>query len=42
MQPWRVTDDEGRVLDAWRDPIRVFERSGRVTSQALELTAVRV
>jgi len=42
MQPWRVTDEEGRVLGAWRDPVRVFERNGRVTAQALELVGVRV
>ena len=42
LEPWRVTDEYGRVLPAWRDPVRVFERNGRVTAQALELTSVRV
>ena len=42
MEPWRVTDEEGRVLPGWRDPVRVFERSGRISAHALALTSVGV
>jgi radical SAM superfamily enzyme YgiQ (UPF0313 family) len=37
MEPWRVSDHDGRVLPMWRDPTTVFERGGRISSQVLEL-----
>jgi hypothetical protein len=30
MEPWRVTDAEGRVLPAWLDSRAVYERKGRI------------
>jgi hypothetical protein len=36
IEPWRVTDQEGRVLPVWRGALKVFDAKGRVTAQALE------
>jgi radical SAM superfamily enzyme YgiQ (UPF0313 family) len=40
MDPWRVTDDTGRVLPAWMRSTRVFDRKGRISADALQLIAV--
>jgi hypothetical protein len=42
LDPWRVTDAEGRVLPAWLDSIRVFEGKGRLSAQARGLIAAPV
>jgi hypothetical protein len=42
MDPWRVTDEAGRVLPAWTGPTRVFERNGRISAQALQFVGVVV
>lgn len=39
VDPWRVTDAEGRVLPAWLQSIKVFEPKGRISASALELVA---
>ena len=39
LDPWRVTDAKGSVLDAWLNPVQVFERRGRLSPAALDLLA---
>jgi len=39
MEPWRVTDERGRVLPMWTKSVKVFEAKGRVSSSARGLTA---
>lgn len=40
--PWRVTDERGRVLPMWREPVKVFEARGRLSERAQQLGAVGV
>jgi hypothetical protein len=42
LDPWRVTDAEGRVLSIWLDSIRVFEARGRLSEHARDLVAAPV
>ncbi|NIV29484.1 MAG: hypothetical protein GWN58_08225, partial [Anaerolineae bacterium] len=42
LDPWRVTDAEGRVLPAWLDSIKVFEGKGRLSAHARDLIATPV
>jgi len=42
LDPWRVTDDQGRVLPVWLDSIRVFEGKGRLSAHARDLIAAPV
>jgi hypothetical protein len=37
LEPWRVTDGEGRVLPIWRSPTKVFDRKGGIAEEALAL-----
>jgi radical SAM family protein len=37
MEPWRVSDAEGRVLPEWRMSTKVFEPQGRISASAQEL-----
>jgi hypothetical protein len=37
LEPWRVTDDKGRVLPVWRKPMQVFGPKGILTEEALRL-----
>lgn len=39
MEPWRVTDDRGDVLPAWRASATVFDRAGRVSPVLRQLVA---
>ena len=39
MEPWSVTDAEGRVLPQWLSSTKVFEAKGRLSERALELVA---
>src|ERR1043166_7450284 len=39
MKPWRVTDEEGRVLPAWQRSVKVFEAKGRLSPAARQLVA---
>jgi len=39
LEPWRVTDEAGRVLPAWQRSIRVFEGKGRISPEARQLVA---
>ena len=39
MEPWRVTDEDGRVLPAWRRSVKVFEGKGRISPAARQLVA---
>lgn len=39
LEPWRVTDEEGAVLPAWRQSLKVFEGKGRISAAARELVA---
>ena len=38
LEPWRVTDDRGRVLPAWRKSTRVYGPKGILTKEAIRLT----
>lgn len=41
LEPWRVTDDDGRVLDVWLDPTRVYEkRHGAREASSIQASAV--
>lgn len=40
MEPWRLTDENGRVLPAWQQSIKVFEGKGRISAAARQLVAV--
>jgi len=31
MDPWKVTDEEGRVLPKWLHPIKTFDKKGRIS-----------
>lgn len=37
MEPWQVTDSEGRVLPHWLQSTKVFEPRGRISARALRL-----
>ncbi len=39
LAPWRVADERGRVLPAWRRSTRVFDPKGRLTREANQLLA---
>jgi len=39
LEPWRVTDEQGRVLPAWRHSVKVFEGKGRISAEARQLVA---
>lgn len=39
MEPWRVTDERGRVLPAWRRSVKVFEGKGRISAEARQLVS---
>src|SRR5947209_527321 len=39
LEPWRVTDCEGHVLNEWKHSLRVFESRGRITTNASELVS---
>jgi len=40
LEPWRVTDEQGRVLPAWQRSIKVFEGKGRISAEARQLVAI--
>lgn len=40
LEPWRVTDAEGRVLPCWRHSVKVFEGRGRISASARQLVAL--
>ena len=40
LEPWRVTDEQGEVLPAWKESIRVFEGKGRISAAAQQLVAI--
>jgi hypothetical protein len=42
LDPWRVTDAQGRVLPVWLESIRVFENTGRLSASARDLVAAPV
>ena len=39
LEPWRVTDGNGRVLPEWRHSDRVYERKGFVNPVFAQLVA---
>jgi hypothetical protein len=41
MEPWRVTDSEGRVLPQWLSSVRVFEPKGVVSEEAKQISRSR-
>ena len=40
LEPWRVTDPQGRVLPAWQRSVKVFEGKGRISAEARQLVAI--
>jgi hypothetical protein len=38
VEPWRVTDETGRVLPMWRESTKVFQAQGRMAVSLEELT----
>lgn len=40
LEPWRVTDSEGRVLDEWRQSTKVFGPKGRISPDAKQLVPI--
>lgn len=40
VDPWRVTDAEGRVLPTWLGAVKVFDIKGRITPGALEASGL--
>lgn len=40
LEPWRLTDERGEVLPAWRQSIKVFEGKGRISAAAQQLVAI--
>jgi hypothetical protein len=39
MEPWRVTDDRGHVLPAWRASAAIYDRTGRISPALRQLVA---
>ncbi|MGB9378403.1 MAG: radical SAM protein, partial [Mycobacteriales bacterium] len=37
MDPWLVTDEVGRVLPQWLEPVKTFGKRGRISPAALDL-----
>lgn len=39
LEPWRVTDETGAVLPAWRTATKLYHRAGELSPQILDLVA---
>ena len=40
VEPWRVTDETGRVLPQWRDSTRLFAERGQMSPDVEEIPAL--
>ena len=37
MNPWKVTDGDGRVLPQWLHPVKMFDKKGRISAATRSL-----